>query len=127
MKKVFLTLLTALGFATGCQAGDAYKDLDVQQFSTFISQPGVQLLDVRHSEEFAAGHLEGARHLDVLADGFVDKAEKMLDKAQPVAVYCRSGRRSAEAAEELAMRGYDVVNMLGGILAWQKSGLPVVK
>lgn len=127
MKKSLLTLLAALGFATGCHAGDAYKDADVNQFATLITEPDVKLLDVRHPEEFDAGHLADAKNIDVLADGFVDKAEKVLDKSQPVAVYCRSGRRSADAAEELAMRGYDVVNMLGGILAWQKAGRPVVK
>ena len=127
MNKLFLTVLTALGFATGCQAADEYTNLDTRQFADSIRQPDVQLLDVRHTEEFDAGHLDGASHIDVLAPGFMDKAEAALDKTQPVAVYCRSGRRSAEAAEELAARGYHVVNMAGGILAWQKAGLPVVK
>lgn len=127
MKKALLTLLTALGFATGARADDGYKDLDTTQFAAFIAEPGVQLLDVRHPEEYEAGHLEGATNIDVLADGFVDKASAALEAGRPVAVYCRSGRRSAEAAEELAICGYNVVNLTGGILAWEAAQLPVVR
>lgn len=127
MKKFLFPLLTALGMATGCQASDAYKDLDVNQFATFTEHPDVQVVDVRRADEYNEGHLAGAINIDVLGAGFVDKADKELNKEYPVAVYCRSGRRSAQAADELAAQGFQVVNMAGGILAWQKAGLPVVR
>jgi len=92
-----------------------------------IEGDDVQLVDVRTQQEFDAGHLAGAVLIDVKQDGFIDRAVGQLDAARPVAVYCRSGRRSADAAAQLAARGYRVTNLEGGILAWQQASKPVVK
>jgi sulfur-carrier protein adenylyltransferase/sulfurtransferase len=85
------------------------------------------LLDVRTAEEWAQGHMPGARHLD---RGFVEiKAETVLpDKQAPVAVVCESGTRSLFAALALRTLGYtQVANVRGGIKAWKEAGHPLVQ
>ena len=104
-----------------------YKDLTVNEFEAMLSQDQtVQLVDVRTPEEFAENHLPGAVNIDWKADGFAEKAQ-MLDKDRPVLVYCRSGRRSAEAAKVLDGIGFKTFNMKGGILAWTAEGKRVTK
>jgi len=75
------------------------------------SLQGVTLIDVRSSEEFAQGHMQGAINIPVQ-----ELAQRLneLDQAHPVAVYCRSGRRSAAAASLLAASGFGPVTDLGG-------------
>ena len=51
----------------------------------------------------------------------------VLDKQRPVAIYCRSGRRSARAASLLTEQGYTVTNLGGGVMAWQDAGKSLVK
>ena len=86
-----------------------------------------QLVDVRTPEEYAEGHLEGAVNIDVNDSTFLQHATASLEKGRAVAVYCRSGKRSALAASLLAKQGYNVINLLGGILAWKEDQKPIVK
>ena len=58
---------------------------------------------------------------------FLEKAQAALPKDKTIAVYCRSGRRSADAANQLAAVGYRVVNLKGGIMAWSNAKMPVAK
>lgn len=84
-----------------------------------------QLLDVRDDEEFDAGHIQGARHVYVghLPEG-VDRLG--LDRAAPLVVTCSIGHRSGLAASILLRAGFsDVRNLLGGMTAWRRHGLPV--
>ena len=124
MKKIISCLLALLGLNTAC-GQQPYTDMNVDEFDKLIAQPDVQLLDVRTPQEYGEGHIAGALLADVKQDGFLDKACAMLDTARTVAVYCRSGRRSASAAKQLAARSYKVVNLRGGILEWQSKGMPV--
>ena len=83
----------------------------------------IQLIDVRTSEEFAEGHLEGA--VNVPLDAFDPAALPDTNGAQRV-LYCRSDRRSGIAADRLAeATGRDAVHLEGGILAWEAAGLSV--
>ena len=117
-----MALLSLLGLFS-CKA---YENLSVEAFQQKLAQDGsVQLIDARTPEEFAQGHLPGALNIDWLAGGFVDAAKPVLDAARPVLIYCRSGRRSAEAASALSKEGFQVSNLLGGINAWQEAGMPV--
>lgn len=100
-------------------------NVNVKDFSAFIANPDVQLIDVRTPGEYAAGYISGARNIDVSDNDFVAEAGAALDKSRPVAVYCRSGRRSAEAAGMLESMGYAVTNLEGGIVAWTEEGRPV--
>jgi rhodanese-related sulfurtransferase len=88
---------------------------------------GAQLLDVRTKEEWDEGHLKGAKLVTVTEDGFLEKAKAVLDPKKPVVVYCRSGKRSAMAVEQLRAAGFTVVDIEGGIMAWTAAGKPVEK
>ena len=106
----------------------AYKTVNVEAFEELISQrDNVQLLDVRTQAEYDEGHLENALLIDVNGESFLADAEAQLQKDKTVAVYCRSGRRSASAAEKLSKDGFDVVNLDGGITAWIEAGKDTVK
>lgn len=123
MKKVFAMLFAALGLGCTSCSHRAVKNMDVDKFETFIQDAGVQLVDVRTAEEFAEGGIAGAANIDMKQSDFIQKAESRLQKVKPVAVYCRSGRRSALAAQMLAGEGFQlVVNLKGGFLAWKDAG-----
>lgn len=84
---------------------------------------GALLLDVREIAEWRAGHAPQARHI-VLGQLKDHMAE--LPKDKQIVTVCRSGRRSAMAAQLLARHGYTVSNLTGGMNAWATAGLPVV-
>lgn len=84
---------------------------------------GAVLLDVRTSGEWKAGHVPGARHVPL------DRVASSAGGVPPdrtIVTVCQSGLRSARAAQMLAGRGWDVVNLGGGMSAWVRAGLPVV-
>ena len=121
MKLCHIALLIAFaGVLIGCSAGSHFVSLDVEAFGAEIQKPGTQLVDVRTPAEYNSAHIPGAINIDVTADDF-EQNIRVLNKKQPVAVYCRSGRRSKTAAEILAKEGYRVVELDGGILSWQGS------
>lgn len=123
MKKIITCLLATLGLTTACGQGN-FENTDVKGFATLMENPEVVILDVRTAAEYAEGHLEGALHMDQGQDDFMEKA-KALPKDKKIAVYCRSGRRSANAAGRLGAEGYQCVNLKGGINAWKDAGKPV--
>ena len=128
MKKFFSLLLAMLGLNsnTACAAGN-YTDCNVDEFAQLIRQAQVQLLDVRTAKEFDEGHISGATMLDMQCKGFEQQAQHLLDPSRPVAVYCRSGKRSAIAAGKLADLGFKVTNLKGGIMAWLDAKKPTIK
>ena len=100
--------------------------VDCDEFARLIDDADrVALLDVRTQEEYSQGHIAGAVLADVNKDDFLKNVAEMIPEELPIAVYCRSGRRSANAATSLEKEGYKVTNLSGGILAWQKAGLPM--
>ena len=118
----FLTCLLAMfGLTTACGQQN-YENVDVQGFSELMEDPSVVLLDVRTASEFAEGHIVGAILIDQGESDFLEKAKSMLPTDKKIAVYCRSGRRSANAAGRLAAEGYRCVNLKGGVLAWKEAG-----
>ncbi len=124
MKKILTCLLAALGLTTACGQGN-FENADVQGFSELIKDSSVVLLDVRTASEFAEGHIEGALNIDQGQSDFMEKAKAALPMDKKVAVYCRSGRRSANAAGKLGAEGYQCVNLKGGIIAWKEAGKAV--
>ena len=124
MKHLFTSLLAILGLASACGQQN-YENADVNGFAALIADPNVVLLDVRTEKEFNEGHLSNALNIDIKQSGFVEKAKTALPADKTIAVYCRSGKRSALAAVQLASEGYKVVNLEGGILAWKEAGKPV--
>lgn len=115
-------LCLSLGLVAGCQTVTPPVDASVGKFAELTGDPDVQLVDVRTKEEFEEGHIQGARLLDVRRPDFMRLAMKDLSKKRPVAVYCRSGRRSADAARKLSQKGFRVTNLLGGFLEWNRQG-----
>ncbi len=85
------------------------------------------VLDVRTPEEFAKGHIPGAKLIDFKATDFTAQIEK-LDKSKRYLVHCAAGGRSAKAAEQMVKLGFpNVVNLDGGMKAWEAAGKPVEK
>ncbi len=127
MRKFFLILIAMLGLGACASAQDknGYDNMDVKSFAKLLSDDNVQLLDVRTPAEYAEGHIAGAKNIDIYDEGFISHAVQALDKSKPVAVYCRSGKRSSEAARQLSEKGYKVTNLKGGIMAWTESNKPV--
>ena len=74
-------------------------------------------VDVREPDEFAVGHIPGAKLLP-LSQVLSRAAEVLPDKDAMWLVYCRTGRRSADAAQKLEAQGYTGLRDLGGILSW---------
>ena len=118
-------LLAALGLTSVC-GQQTYENTDVQGFAELIADSTVVILDVRTSTEFAEGHIQGAILIDQGQDDFVEKAKATLPTEKTIAIYCRTGRRSANAAGKLADVGYKCVNLKGGIVAWKEAGKPVI-
>ena len=86
--------------------------------------PNPFILDVRSSEEFKGGHLEGAFNLDWNASEFETQAAQW-NRNTPVFIYCLSGGRSSAAAQRLRkMKFVSVVELNGGLLAWRSEALP---
>jgi rhodanese-related sulfurtransferase len=124
MKKLLSCLLAILGLTTACGQKN-YEDADVRDFAELIEKYDVVVLDVRTADEFKEGHIEKALNIDVKQDDFIEKATATLPKDKIIAVYCRSGRRSANAANQLSSMGYQLVNLKGGIMAWKDNNMPV--
>lgn len=85
------------------------------------------VLDVRRPEEYAAGHLQGARNLDWLNPAAFEKGLQGLDKSRTYFVYCRSGKRSNAAAKRMKREGFKVYDLSGGYLKWTEQALPITK
>ena len=124
MKKYFACLMAALGLNTACAQAN-YENADVKGFAELMNDPNVVVLDVRTADEFKEGHLVGALNIDQAQSDFIEKAKVALPTDKTIAVYCRSGRRSASAAGRLAAVGYKAVNLKGGIIAWKEAKKPV--
>ena len=125
MKKILTYLLATMGI-TSAYGQQQFENTDVQGFSELIADTNVILLDVRTAAEFTEGHIKGAILIDQGQSVFVEKVKATLPIDKKIAVYCRSGRRSANAAGRLADVGYKCVNLKGGILAWKDAGMPVI-
>ena len=124
MKKIITSLLAVFELISACGQTN-YETVNVKRFSELIADANVVILDVRTAEEFAEGHIEGAVNIDQGRSGFVEEARAALSTEKTIAVYCRSGRRSANAAARLADVGYKCVNLKGGIQAWKEANMPV--
>ncbi|MCH5309569.1 MAG: rhodanese-like domain-containing protein [Prevotella sp.] len=126
MRKIIACLLAVFGL-TSAYGQKGYEDVGVKEFAELVADSSVVVLDVRTAEEFAEGHIERAINIDIKGEDFLVKAQSALPKDRMIAVYCRSGRRSADACDKLSAEGFRVVNLKGGILAWIDEKMPVSK
>ncbi|MFZ0216916.1 MAG: rhodanese-like domain-containing protein [Candidatus Dormiibacterota bacterium] len=97
------------------------REIDVDAFASARAE-GAYVLDVREPDEYAAGHVPGARNVPV---GKVGEQAATLPESRPVYMICQSGRRSMQAADELLGRGVEAVSVAGGTNAWVASGRQV--
>ena len=127
MKKVkglIIMLLISLSLfgMTACDGengkASTYEQITAEQAKTIMdTEKDYVIIDARTEEEFAEGHIENA--ILIPEYEIADRAEKELpDKEQLILVYCRSGRRSKIASEELVKLGYTNVKEFGGIIDW---------
>ncbi|WP_342507032.1 rhodanese-like domain-containing protein [Sporosarcina sp. FSL K6-2383] len=93
------------------------KEMTTTELQQLLEQgQELNLVDVRELDEVAQGMIPGAIHIPL---GEVVERLDELDKAKPYILICRSGGRSGRASEFLDAEGYDVTNMVGGMLAWE--------
>lgn len=134
LMRIAITLLAVMGIgvrSANAQKTETQRNIDLvtpKDFKTRLqSDTAAYLLDVRSHTEFAAGHLKGANQLNWLDSTAFDLGAKKLDKSQNIYVYCRSGHRSNLAARYLAGKGFKIVDMKGGFIAWTEGGLEIEK
>ncbi|SCH60732.1 molybdopterin biosynthesis protein MoeB [uncultured Bacteroides sp.] len=106
---------------------DKFTNLSADEFEKLIENDDVQRLDVRTVAEYSEGHIPGSININIFDDKFSAAADEILDKSKPVAVYCKSGRRSRNAARLLVKKGYTVYNLDKGILNWIDLGKDIEK
>ena len=131
MKKILILTFAAL-LAAGCSGSkqteqasnpqDRVVILHVNDFQQLVQRGEIRVIDVRTRSEFAEGHIAGAENIDVNQPEFIERLRLKGDVA--VAVYCRTGKRSARAALMIAEQGYNVYDLGGGIQAWRQAGKP---
>lgn len=132
----FRRTLTALAVSvllllTGCGTDDATPTSNSAapqlvapaEAVELIAQPDTVVLDVRTPEEFAQGHVEGARNVDINGAAFRDQLDG-LDRQAPYVMYCRSGNRSAAAVDIMQEMGFVNVADAGGFDALAAAGAP---
>ena len=120
-KFLIMILAGAFSFVCGCSGGGSasYDKISGADAKALMdSESGYIIIDARTQSEYDEGHIPGA--ILIPEYEIADRAENELpDKDQLILVYCRSGRRSKIAAEELAKLGYTNVKEFGGIIDWE--------
>jgi rhodanese-related sulfurtransferase len=97
-------------------------ELPAERLAEMLEAGEVEVIDVRRPHEWDAGHIPGARRVEV--NDLPTEAAK-LDRDRPVVLYCRSGSRSELAADGLRAGGFDAHALAGGITAWAEEGRPL--
>lgn len=129
MRKLIALLIVTTAFSIfSCSSAQntTYKaNLSPIEFSEKMKAlPDAPVIDVRTPGEFAEGHLINALNFDWNGSSF-DQQIAALDKSKPVLVYCRSGSRSAAAADHMRTAGFkEVYEMDGGFVNWRNANLP---
>ena len=131
IKTIYMTFfvcafILGLWACTGKQK-EEYKNLSSAQFEELIKDSNVQLLDVRTLEEHMEGHIPGSKLINVKDENFASNIDAALTTDKPIAIYCRSGKRSRTAAEVLVKKGFKVYNLDKGILNWTEEGREIEK
>lgn len=118
MKIVLTMFLVAILLVSCANSQEVYMNITPETAKQIMdASKDYVILDVRTQEEFDQAHIPGA--ILIPNDQISAEAERVLvDKNQLILVYCRSGRRSKLAAEELVKLGYTNIKEFGGIIDW---------
>ena len=135
MKTLFASFCLLFSFFSSCQQrggnfetlGGNFETLSVEDFVNVINDPEVQRLDVRTVAEYSEGHIPGSMNVNVLDESFAAVADSVLQLSRPVALYCRSGKRSKKAAHILSEKGFKVYELETGFNGWVEAGQQVEK
>jgi rhodanese-related sulfurtransferase len=100
-----------------------HSEIDVDELVRLRAAGDVALVDVRRPDEYEEGHVSGAQLIPL--DELPDRVAELPDES-PLYIICRSGSRSAVAADFLAEQQIEAVNIAGGTLAWVRAGNEVV-
>ena len=118
MKKIILILILCLAVMLVAFGETGYQQITQEEATRIIEEEtGYIILDVRTEEEYDERHIPGAVNI-ANEDIGTDELPELPNKDQMLLVYCRSGRRSKEAAAKLAALGYTNVLEFGGIMTW---------
>lgn len=125
VNSLFIVMLLAFASCNNQQAGDGKTQFSALEFAEKIKElPQAPIVDVRTPEEFLNGHIANAKNIDWNGEDF-DKQIAVLDKTEPVLVYCLSGGRSSSAASKMRNDGFKQVYELdGGMMKWRNANLP---
>jgi phage shock protein E len=121
-----VSLLAACGSDDGVEAaGSGVRVVSVDEAASLLAAGDRTVIDVRTPQEFAGGHLAGARMIDIQGPTF-DQEIRALDPNDSYIIYCRTANRSAGARQLMTELGFvDVVDIAGGVVAWSEAGLPL--
>jgi thioredoxin len=117
----FLFMITACSLN-----GQQVNAINPDAFLKAMSAGEIQVLDVRTADEYKSGHINNALQANWLDKNEFNDRTSHLDKNKTVYIYCLSGGRSGAAAEVLRTKGYNVINLEGGINAWKRESKPLV-
>lgn len=117
-----IVIVAGISLVTACGGSklNGIPRLTNKQFTKQAANPNSIILDVRTLKEFEAGHIEGAILIDYLDTEHFTKKILALDTNKSYLLYCRSGKRSLNAANFMKEKGFKKVSDLKeGIIGWQ--------
>jgi rhodanese-related sulfurtransferase len=124
---VVVSVVALVGLA-GCSSDTvAVTDIGAQQLIEVAESGEVVVLDVRTPQEYAEGHVPGALNIDIASPTFAEQIAA-LPTDETYVVYCRSGNRSAQAAEQMVQAGFtDVYNVDAGLATLASAGVQLTQ
>ena len=125
--KLCISLFLMASFLMSCAQSSTSTSqvLNAAAYKEAIAAKNIQVLDVRTAAEFNAGHIQNALQANWLDQKEFANRTQHLDKNLTVYVYCQVGARSASAQAALKAKGYNVINLEGGLSNWKMNGFPV--
>ena len=125
--KLCISLFLMASFLMSCAQSSTSTSqvLKAAAYKEAIAAKNIQVLDVRTAAEFNAGHIQNALQANWLDQKEFANRTQHLDKNLTVYVYCQVGARSASAQAALKAKGYNVINLEGGLSSWKMNGFPV--
>jgi len=124
---LFAVLVVLLILGEIRRLGGAATSVGPADATRMINHDNAIMLDIREDKEHAEGKIINSQHIPLSQ---LDSSLKRLEKykQRPIIAYCRSGNRSNSAAAKLRKQGFEkVYNLRGGVIAWQRENLPLVK